>query len=142
MCLAHMLKKILKILSFGGHLGRHLEYFHFPNDAKGGIFQFRCTKILENTFMQKHFVRTIFWGCTKNLHLATRLIPKNTMSHLLSTFTLKTQCMHQFDTYLVKIDLVVHEILSVSYFSLFLKTADGGQFGWSFCEKLNCFMKG
>ena len=24
--------------------------------------------------MQKHFVRTIFWGCTQNLHLATRLI--------------------------------------------------------------------
>ena len=27
MCLAHILKKILKILSFGGYLGRHLEYF-------------------------------------------------------------------------------------------------------------------
>ena len=26
MCLAHKLKKILKILSIGGHLGRHLEY--------------------------------------------------------------------------------------------------------------------
>ena len=24
--------------------------------------------------MQKHFVRTIFWGCTQNLHLATGLI--------------------------------------------------------------------
>ena len=23
--------------------------------------------------MQKHFVRTIFWGCTQNLHLATGL---------------------------------------------------------------------
>ena len=30
MCLAHILKKILRILSFGGHLGRHLEYFNFP----------------------------------------------------------------------------------------------------------------
>ena len=27
MCLAHILKKILRILSFGCHLGRHLEYF-------------------------------------------------------------------------------------------------------------------
>ena len=27
MCLAHILKKMLKILSFGGLLGRHLEYF-------------------------------------------------------------------------------------------------------------------
>ena len=60
MRLAHILKKILRILSFGGHLGRHLEYFNFPNDD-----------ILENTFMQKHFVRTIFLGCTQNLHLAT-----------------------------------------------------------------------
>ena len=67
MRLAHILKKILRILSFGGHLGRHLEYFNFP---KGGIIQFRCTDILEKTFMQKHFVRTIFLGCTQNLHLA------------------------------------------------------------------------
>ena len=58
-CLAHILKKILGILSFGGHLECHLEYFNFPSDAK-----FLCTDILENTFMQKHFVRTIFWGCT------------------------------------------------------------------------------
>ena len=27
--------------------------------------------------MQKHFVRTIFLGCTQNLHLATRLYPIN-----------------------------------------------------------------
>ena len=33
MCLAYILKKILRILSFGGHLGHHLEYFNFPNDA-------------------------------------------------------------------------------------------------------------
>ena len=61
MCLAHILKKILRILSFGGHIGRRLEYFNFPYDC---IIKFQCTDILENTFMQKHFVRTIFWGCT------------------------------------------------------------------------------
>ena len=33
MCLAHILKKILRILSFGDHLGRHLEYFNFPNHS-------------------------------------------------------------------------------------------------------------
>ena len=27
MCLAHILKKKLRILSFGGHLGHHLEYY-------------------------------------------------------------------------------------------------------------------
>ena len=30
MCLAHIFKKILRILSFCGHLGRHLKYFNFP----------------------------------------------------------------------------------------------------------------
>ena len=28
MCLAHIFKKILRILSFGGHLGRHHEWHH------------------------------------------------------------------------------------------------------------------
>ena len=28
MCLAHILKKIVRILSFGGHLGRYREYFY------------------------------------------------------------------------------------------------------------------
>ena len=37
------------------------------------------------------------------------------------------------DTYLVKIHFVVHEILSVLYFSLFL-VADDSNFGWSICE--------
>ena len=40
MCLAHILTKILRILSFGGHLGRHLEYFNFPIDAKVASFSF------------------------------------------------------------------------------------------------------
>ena len=30
MCIAHILKKILRILSLGGHLGRHFEYFNSP----------------------------------------------------------------------------------------------------------------
>ena len=63
MCLAHILKKILRLLSFGGHLGCHLEC---------GIIQCQCTDILEKTFMQQHFVRTIFWGvATKTFILAT-----------------------------------------------------------------------
>ena len=40
MCLAIILKKTLRILSFGGHLGRRLEYFDFPNDAKVASFSF------------------------------------------------------------------------------------------------------
>ena len=40
MCLAHILKKILRILSFGDHLGRHLEHFNFPNDAKVASLSF------------------------------------------------------------------------------------------------------
>ena len=70
--LAHILKKILRILSFGGHLGRHLEYFDFSNDAKVASFSFN-ERTYWITFMQKHFVQTIFWGGTQNLHLATGL---------------------------------------------------------------------
>ena len=73
MCLAQILKKILRILSFGGHLGRHLEYFNFPNDAKVASFSFNVRTYWRTHLMQKHFVRTIFLGCTQNLHLATRL---------------------------------------------------------------------
>ena len=40
MCLTHILKKTLRILSFGGHFGRHLEYYNFPNDAKVASFSF------------------------------------------------------------------------------------------------------
>ena len=40
MSLTHILKKILRTLSFGGHLGRHLEYFNFPKDAKVASFSF------------------------------------------------------------------------------------------------------
>ena len=54
MCLDQILRKILRILSFGGHLGSHLEYFNFPNNAN----------ILCGLF---------FLGCTQNLYLATRL---------------------------------------------------------------------
>ena len=39
-CLAHILKKIQRILSFGGHYGRHPEYFDFPNDPKVASFSF------------------------------------------------------------------------------------------------------
>ena len=57
------------------------------------------------------------------------------MSNLHSTFTLRTERKHQLDTYLVKIHLVVHEILSVLYFLLCLVMTDGSHFGWSLCEK-------
>ena len=41
MFLTHILKKILRTLyPFGGHLGRHLEYFNFPKDAKVASFSF------------------------------------------------------------------------------------------------------
>ena len=40
MLLAHIRMKIFRILSFGGHLGRHLEYFISPNDAKVTSFSF------------------------------------------------------------------------------------------------------
>ena len=44
MCLAQILKKILRTLSFGIHLGRHLEHFNSPM-MPGGIIQFQYTDI-------------------------------------------------------------------------------------------------
>ena len=57
MRLAHILKKILRILSFGGHLGRHLEYFHFPNDAKVASFSFNV-----RTYWRTHLCKNILCG--------------------------------------------------------------------------------
>ena len=57
MCLAHILKKILRILSFGGHLGRHLEYFNFPNDAKVASFSFNV-----RTYWRTHLCKNILCG--------------------------------------------------------------------------------
>ena len=57
MCLAHLLKKILRILSFGGHLGRHLEYFNFPNDAKVASFSFNV-----RTYWRTHLCKNILCG--------------------------------------------------------------------------------
>ena len=57
MCLAHILKKILRILSFGGHLGRHLEYFNFPNDAKVASFSFNV-----RTYSRTHLCKNILCG--------------------------------------------------------------------------------
>ena len=57
MYLAHILKKILRILSFGGHLGRHLEYFNFPNDAKVASFSFN-----ERTYWRTHLCKNILCG--------------------------------------------------------------------------------
>ena len=57
MCLAQILKKILGILSFGGHLGRHLEYFNFPNDAKVASFSFNV-----RTYWRTHLCKNILCG--------------------------------------------------------------------------------
>ena len=57
MCLAHRLKKILKILSFGGHLGRHLEYFNFPKDANVASFSFKI-----RTYCRTHLCKNVLCG--------------------------------------------------------------------------------
>ena len=61
--LAHILKKILRILSFGGHLGRHLEYFNFPNDAKVASFSFNVW-----TYWRTHLCKNILCGLFFGLH--------------------------------------------------------------------------
>ena len=63
MCLAQILKKILRILSFGGHLGRHLEYFNFPNDAKVASFSFHV-----RTYWRTHLCKNILCGLFFGLH--------------------------------------------------------------------------
>ena len=60
MCLVHILKKILRILSFGGHLGRHLEYFNFPNDAKVASFSFNVRAYLR-TYLYKNILCGLFF---------------------------------------------------------------------------------
>ena len=68
MCLAHILKKILRILSIGGHLGPHLEYFNFPNDAKVASFSFNVRTYwrahLCKKFCADYFFFFFFFGCT------------------------------------------------------------------------------
>ena len=63
MCLAHILKKLLRILSFCGHLGRHIEYFNFPNNAKVASFSFS-----ERTYWRKHLCKNILCGLIFGLH--------------------------------------------------------------------------
>ena len=57
MCLAHLFKKILRILCFDGHLGCHLEYFNFPNDAKVASFSFKV-----RTYWRTHLCKNILCG--------------------------------------------------------------------------------
>ena len=57
MCLAHLFKKIFRILCFDGHLGRHLEYFNFPNDAKVASFSFKV-----RTYWRTHLCKNILCG--------------------------------------------------------------------------------
>ena len=49
--------------------------------------------------MQKHFVRTIFLGCTQNLHLATRLLYTRTIcpndSLLLNKIAVGCHCINE-----------------------------------------------
>ena len=63
MCLAHIHKKILRILSSGGHLGRHLEYFNFPNDTKVASFSFNV-----RTYWKIHLCKHILCGLFLKLH--------------------------------------------------------------------------
>ena len=63
MSLAHMLRKILRILSFGSHLGRHLEYFNFPIDAKVASFSFNV-----RTYLRTHLCRNILCGLCFGSH--------------------------------------------------------------------------
>ena len=67
MCPAHILKKILRILSFGGHLGRHLAYFNIPNDAKVASFSFNVwtywiTHLYKNILCGLFFFLFFFFG--------------------------------------------------------------------------------
>ena len=55
---------------------------------------------------------------------------------------LRTQCKHQYDTYFGKIHLVVHEILSVPHFSLFLVMAEAAILNGQFVKNCNSFMQG
>ena len=74
MCLAQILNKILRILSFGGHLGRHLEYFNFPNDAKVASFSFNV-----RTYWRTHLCKNILCGLFLGLH------PKSSFGNRTST---------------------------------------------------------
>ena len=71
MCLAHIIKKILRILSFGGHLGRHLKYFNFPNDAMVASFSFNI-----RTYWRTHLCKNILCGLFFGLH------PKSSFGNL------------------------------------------------------------
>ena len=73
MCLAHILKKILRILSFGGHVGRHLEYFNFPNDAKVASFSFNYGHIGKHIYA-KTFCADYFWGLHPKSSFGNRTI--------------------------------------------------------------------
>ena len=51
------------ILSFGGHLGRHLEYFNFPKDAKVASFRFNV-----RTYWRTHLCKNILCGLLFGLY--------------------------------------------------------------------------
>ena len=68
MCLDHILRKILRILSFGGHLGRHLEYFNFPNDAKVASFSFNV-RIYWRTHLCKNILCGLFFGVAPKIFI-------------------------------------------------------------------------
>ena len=91
MCLAQILKKTLRILSFGGHLGRHLEYFNFPKVAS---FSYNV-----RTYWRTHLCKNIlcglfFWVAPKifiwqpdyrwcwNIYRISRYRPINTLENI------------------------------------------------------------
>ena len=64
-CLAHILTKIVRILSYGGHLGRHLEYFNFPNDTKVASSSFNVRTYWRTHLCKSILCRLFFWVAPK-----------------------------------------------------------------------------
>ena len=72
LCLAHILKKILRNLSFGGHLGRHLEYINFPNDATVASLSFDV-QTYWRTHLCKNILCGLLFGVAPKIFIGTRL---------------------------------------------------------------------
>ena len=88
MSLAHILKKILRILSFGGHLGRNLEYFNFPNDANVTSFTFNV-RTYWRTDLCKNILCGLFLGLHSKSSFGNRTIISVNLAHCNIYFMLK-----------------------------------------------------
>ena len=65
MCLAHIFMKIVRILYFGGHLGRHLEYFNFPKVAS---FSFNV-RTYWRTYICENILCGLFFGVAPKIFI-------------------------------------------------------------------------